>query len=87
VVAGGRGNHRRDNATLGGRHWVYYQRFSLPLPDTSYRQLTFNNDVLTRLLVLLTVATDFVGQAIALVMEGLAALTTRDTLPQLALNK
>ena len=72
---------------MGGRHWVYYQCFSLPLPDTSYRQLTFNNNILTCLLVLLTAATDFVGQAIALVMEGLAALTMRDMLPQLALNK
>ena len=72
---------------MGGRHWVYYQCFSLPLPGASYRQLTFNNDVLTRLLVPLTAATDFVGQAIALMMEGLAALTMRDTLPQLALNK
>jgi len=68
-------------------HCGYYQHFSLPLLDTSYRQLTFNNDVLTSLLVPLTAATNFVGQSIALVMEGLAALTTRDTLPQLALDK
>ena len=72
---------------LGGRHWVYYQRFSLPLPGTSYRQLTFNNDVLTRLLVLLTAATDLVRQAIALMVEGLTVLTTRDMLPQLSLDK
>jgi len=72
---------------LRGRHLVYYQCFSLPLLDTSYRQLTFNNDVLTSLPVPLTAATNFVRQSIALMMEGLAALTTRDTLPQLALDK
>ena len=72
---------------MGGRHWIYYQRFSFPFPDTGYRQLTLHNDVLTCFLVLLTAATDLVGQAIALVVEGLAALTTRDTLSQLALDK
>src|SRR5882724_9137132 len=60
------------------RHWV---------AGTGYRQLTLNNDILTCLLVPLTAATDFVGQTIAFVVEGLAALTTRDTLPQLALDK
>src|SRR5882724_4712796 len=60
---------------------------SFPFPDTDYRQLTLNNDVLTCLLVPLTVATDLVGQAIALMVEGLAALKMRDTLPQLALDK
>ena len=81
------GNHRGDNSTLGGRHWIYDQCFSPQLSDTGYRQLTFDNDILTRLLVPLTAATDFVGQAIALVVEGLAALTMRDMLLQLPLDK
>src|SRR5882724_3920441 len=81
------GNHHGDNATLGGRHWIYYQQFSFPFPATGYRQLTLHNDVLTHLLVPLTVATGLVGQAIALMVEGLAALTTRDILSQLALDK
>jgi len=56
------------------------------LPGTRNRQLTLDNHVLTCLLVLLRVATEFVSQTIAFMVEGLAALTIQDTLPQLALD-
>jgi len=54
--------------------------------STWTRPLTLNNNILAWLLVPLAVATGLVGQAIAFVVEGLAALTPWDMLSQLALD-
>src|SRR5882724_13694803 len=84
---------RHGGATMGTtRCWVVgtgsTTNISVPsLSGTGYWQLTLDNDILTRLLVPLTAAAEFVSQTIALMVEGLAVLTMWDMLPQLVLDK
>ena len=71
---------------MGCRNWIYYQISVPSSPGKGNRQLTLDNYILTCLLVPLAAATDFVGETITFMVEGLEALTMWDMLPQLVLD-
>jgi len=68
------------------RHWIYYLCVSARKIKKKQKELTLNHYVLTILFFWMTLATDLVGKAIALMSEGLTTLECQDLLHQLTLD-
>jgi len=69
------------------RHRIYYHRVNSKIAKGMRGRLTLDHDILACLLVALAPAADPIGEAVALMSEGLAPLTRRSTCHQLILSK
>src|SRR5882724_12244115 len=75
------------NPTMSYRHRIYYHRFkSRNRKNIKGKRLTFDHNVLTSLLVMLAMTADLIGKTVALMVECLTPLASRDACHQLVLN-